>query len=347
MTSSTQKPKRTINKKALKWSAISLMCILAVALIFIIAIFANGAVVKDNGLENPLVCDEFFSEWQSTIVGSAKINEVATVGSHDAGSAGMMPIARTQGHSIYDQLRGGARYFDLRVCKSRGELVIFHSIIKGQKFSTVIDDINRFIAENPSEFLILDFQHLGSSAHDEIITAIEDGLDMSKAMLKSVFSKIETTTMADVRENGYNYAIVWNSASEAENKDYFYVRNEHLQSPYDRSYHASFNTDKLINRYQKYYDDYDGKGFFVLQAQRTAPTVFNIPADNELEFKDKINNYVASLAQDSVKLAKTNIVMRDYVVSDMTNVKTILALNLAKGIVSEQSIARYTAAVAV
>lgn len=55
----------------------------------------------------------------------------------------------------------------------------------------------------------------------------------------------------------------------------------------------------------------------------------------EQEFKPVINAYIDALA-DSANLAKTNIIMRDFIVSDMENVKKILKLNLDKNLVKAE-----------
>lgn len=292
-------------------------------------------------LKTAVEADEFFAKWQSYIADDAALNDVVTVGSHDSGTLGMMPLAETQGHSFADQLKGGVRYFDIRVTEKNGELVIFHGPIKGQKFEKVLNEIKNFITSNPSEFLVLDFQHLGDKCHDKVMTMITEILGTDKAMKKSLCPTVEGTTMGDVRAQNINFVIVWKEASETKDRDYLYARTEYLSSPYDGKIHRSKNVDDLISHYAEYYDGYNGNGFFVLQAQRTAPNIlFDRPADNEIAYKEKINNYVSTLSDDN--LAKTNIIMRDFVVSDMTNVKTILSLNLKKGLVKTDKIAEFT-----
>lgn len=317
--------------------------IVAIAVVAAILIVAASLVIyaftdKDRGLDNPInteTVDPFFGKWQSYIDDGAKLNEIVTAGSHDAGSNEMMPLAMTQGHQISDQLTGGVRYFDLRVTKKGDELVIFHGIITGQKFSVVLGDIKTFIENHPTEFLILDFQHLGGKVHADVLAAIVNTLDMSKAMKKSECPEIETTTMGDVREKGYRFVIVWTDTAEAAESDFLYARNEHLYSPYVSEIHKSKDLNELVGYYQNYYDTYTGKGFFVLQAQRTAPNLLDKPSQMEQEFKPVINAYIDALA-DSANLAKTNIIMRDFIVSDMENVKKILKLNLDKNLVKAE-----------
>ncbi len=334
-----------IKKKTLI-ALISVWCVLFIGTVgsLVWTKFVYGG--QNTDIRNPLQADEFFSEWQSYIKDEALLNEIVTAGSHDSGSINMMPLAETQAHSITDQLKGGVRYFDMRVTKSGKKLKIYHGPIIGMDFETVLNEIKAFIDENPTEFIILDFQHFGNKkCHDAVREMTVNVLGEEKLMKKSVCHSIESTTMQDVRTNGYNYAMIWSVTEETEDKDYMYARKSFLFSPYDEDVHMSKNPAELIKEYDDYLITNNGRGFFVLQAQRTAPDQFvTRPADLELEFKDKINAYVAGLTGE--KLDKINIVMRDFVVSDMTNVKTILRLNIAKDLIDAEKLAEYTLKVA-
>ncbi|MEG2450665.1 MAG: hypothetical protein RSB09_02915, partial [Clostridia bacterium] len=264
-----------------------------------------------------------------------------TPGSHDAGSFDMMPLAKTQGHSIADQLRGGARYFDLRVTNKGDDLVIFHGPIKGQKFSIVLDEIKAFTLAHPSEFLILDFQHLGDKVHQKTIDAITGTLNMQKAMLKSVFGDVSKVTMGDIRAHGFNFMIVWSDDSQVASNDFLYTRDKDLTSQYDSKFHKK-KPAELIAHFETYFENHTRDDLFVLQSQRTAPTLLGKPAKLELEFRPYINEFVANL-KTSKHLDEVNIIMRDFVVSDMQNVKLILQLNLVKGLVKADEIESFTA----
>lgn len=311
----------------------------------IIVIAVSGLLIyvftdADYGFTKKQETNAFLTSWQDSISDATKLNELVMPGSHDAGSNGMMPLAQTQGHDIIDQLNGGVRYFDLRVKFQGDTLVIFHDIITGQKFENVLSDISEFTAAHPSELLVLDFQHLGDTAHEATIQALKDGLDLSKAMKKSALPTIENATMADVRDLGYNYVIVWTNTTEAESEDFLYPRTTSLKSPYDGNEHKK-SPQELITHFQTYYDGYNGEGFFVLQAQRTAPFILVKPSALEYEFKPHINEYIAALAT-SPNLSKTNIIMRDFVSHDINNVRYILKLNITKNLVKSECIENFT-----
>lgn len=330
------------NKK--KTALVVLWCIFTMLIGGVVGVLRYVYTNNDYGLKKPLVCDGFFSEWQSYIRDDVRLNETASVGSHDAGSYDMMPLAETQGHSIYDQLRGGVRYLDIRVTDKAGELVIYHGPIRGQKFSAVLSDIKKFMDEHPTEFLILNFQHLGKRVHFEVKTAIENALDMTKALNKTHFPDIGNILWGDVRAAGVNFMVIWKYVDEAAETDYMYIRNRDYYSFYDRGYHKSYNMQRLIDHYQAYYDKYNGQGFFVLQAQRTGPTLLHKPSQLETAYKPLINKYISDL-KTSKNLDKTNIIMRDFVVSDMDNVRLILQLNITKNLIKPDMLNAYTAMV--
>ena len=68
----------------------------------------------------------------------------------------------------------GTRYFDIRVNKVDGEYVIFHSIINGVKFLPILESIKNFVIENPTETLLLDFQHFNGGSQDDVYNFITE-----------------------------------------------------------------------------------------------------------------------------------------------------------------------------
>ena len=328
-------------KKGVKTSSKQKVIIAVATILAILILVAGGIAIysyidKTPELYTPIEKVDFLGDWQKTIKDDTKLNQIVMPGSHDAGCNNMMPLARTQGHDIYDQLIGGARYFDLRVTKKGDDLVIFHSIIKGMKFQKVLDDFNRFFEENPTEFVVMDFQKLGKGVNGEVIEFIAKNLDMSRAMVKSEYPKIEETTIGELRENNINFIIIWNNNEDAQNYDFLYSRGENLHSFYDRKFHMNGDGNVLVEHFDEYYNRYDGTGFFVLQSQRTATVLTDKPSEMELKWGDTFTKFAENLNNDTEKLQKTNIIMRDFIVSDTKKVKTILSLNLTKGLVKDE-----------
>ena len=89
----------------------------------------------------------------------------------------------TQSMTIYEQLRSGIRYLDLRVAYRTADKTIrvLHGLF-GWTIDQVLDEVNRFVANYPKEIVILDFNHfykMDQAAHK----TLADTLDAS-------FSKI-------------------------------------------------------------------------------------------------------------------------------------------------------------
>ena len=87
--------------------------------------------------------------------------------------------------------------------------------------------------------------------------------------------------------------------------------------------------------------NHDENKLFVLQAQRTAKTLLGKPSEYEKKFSKKVTDYVLNIKNDKILLEKTNIIMRDFIVSDMNKVNNILSLNLDKNLVNVQSVVEF------
>ncbi|MEG2015214.1 MAG: phosphatidylinositol-specific phospholipase C domain-containing protein, partial [Clostridia bacterium] len=121
--------------------------------------------------------DEFYCAWMKDIADDTLIKDIVIPGAHDAGTKGMIWMAETQDSSIMTQLKLGVRYFDLRVNKSKDNLVMFHSIIDGQNFLDVMSDITTFMETNTTELLILDFQHFKGESQADVSRLLTEKLD--------------------------------------------------------------------------------------------------------------------------------------------------------------------------
>jgi hypothetical protein len=64
---------------------------------------------------------------------------------------------------VHDQLKYGVRYFDMRVVwdgrDGRRDYFFVH-MLEGPTIVSMLDEMERFLAENPREVILLDFNHL-------------------------------------------------------------------------------------------------------------------------------------------------------------------------------------------
>lgn len=128
------------------------------------------------------------ANWMKSIynvIKDRKVKHLYMPGTHDSGmsrisgkinSIGSSPNTQTQGINFYDQLRTGARLFDLRVGSihkndntadysywtlhvnnERGDVAIGNS---GESLDDVINEVNHFLAENPGEIIFFRVRYM-------------------------------------------------------------------------------------------------------------------------------------------------------------------------------------------
>ena len=92
-----------------------------------------------------------------------KLTQICLPGSHQSGTYHMQqklkPIpmvegwSRCQRLSIYDQLRAGIRFLDLRVMDHSGDVWLHHNLVVCIKFKDVLLQVQTFISEHPTEIV--------------------------------------------------------------------------------------------------------------------------------------------------------------------------------------------------
>lgn len=144
----------------------------------------------------------------------------------DASTTATANWAKTQTDSAYSQATAGVRYFDLRVVNEK-EPVTCHTMegasIK-QVFGTSSDKgLNSFIAENPKEIIILDFQKMwGDTANT---AAVMQNVNMFQtdvcphAVQPGPNSIPGELTVSAVRTAGKNYIVLVDPAWEKKLRD--------------------------------------------------------------------------------------------------------------------------------
>ena len=91
--------------------------------------------------------------------------------------------AQTQTFTIYEQLKGGIRYLDIRVSNEKhdGKVYCSHKFFT-IPFQEVVNDISRFIHENPSEVVVL------SVEDDEGSSQLEEAKKSAMSTLGNFFT---------------------------------------------------------------------------------------------------------------------------------------------------------------
>ena len=85
---------------------------------------------------------------------------------------------KTQNLDIAGQLNGGIRYLDMRMASKPGdELHYFCHGLYGPTIDEILDQVNEFLVENPTEIVFIDFQkfyRFSDDDHKRLIKQIED-----------------------------------------------------------------------------------------------------------------------------------------------------------------------------
>ncbi len=97
-------------------------------------------------------------DWMKNLNDDTLVTSLSIPGTHDSGALHSIGdlSGKCQDLKISDQLRAGARFFDIRLKQINNKLNIVHGIVDQKlEFSNVLNDFESFLKENPSEGLIV------------------------------------------------------------------------------------------------------------------------------------------------------------------------------------------------
>lgn len=112
------------------------------------------------------------SRWMENIDGKTRISELSIPGTHDSmayrSDLAFIDNTRTQTMNLQQQLESGIRYLDIRV-KDNGNnnFVLHHGIVYlGFSFDYVLQELQKFLNQNPSETVFMRIKQEQSSTSD-------------------------------------------------------------------------------------------------------------------------------------------------------------------------------------
>ena len=318
------------------------LIIFAVILI-VCSLAAVGACQKTQESEDVTE----LSYWMSYIKDDAPITDIAIPGTHDSGTLGMISVCETQNKDFAGQLATGARYFDVRVRDKGDEMVFYHTLSSSNTYKAFLEDIEEFLTANPTEFLILDYQHRDPSGDKEfdnkLFSMLLEKLGEERIVCApegmSDIDYVNSLTLGDVRgkvlavlgdEKGvtdYSFVMVRDADAAAR-------EGSVLHSPYVGNYNKSGSEEYVNNYLDEYismYSQYDG-GICVLQGQLTG----GVLEDKEAKHDPNMSAWIRALKDDGERLSKINVIMRDYITSQKS--MDIIELNIYKGYVKDSLI---------
>jgi 1-phosphatidylinositol phosphodiesterase len=145
-----------------------------------------------------ILSDSGGKDWMAKIDDAANISHLSIPGSHDSGA--LHSIADVSGKcqtlSVGAQLNIGVRFLDIRLRLVNDELTVVHSFVDQKlDFCDVLYDIEEFLAENESEFIILSIKEDDGSkdstmsfaeAVKEELMLIENAVNFDTSLPKTV-----------------------------------------------------------------------------------------------------------------------------------------------------------------
>lgn len=326
-----------------------IVCLLTAFVAVLAACDTNDSQEETGKLESEI----FEENWMSYISDDATIGEIAIVGSHDAGTYKAGIDFATQHSTIVDQLKAGVRYFDLRATvntyiEESGYYFIHADSdmpawlgVKhyGQSVKESFESIGNFANENGSEVIILDFQHTWLDTEEGLIELMKSTLPMDKVLTKSDCANPSAITLGEMRDLGKNIIILYKDTTSdvCVRNDFLFERSRFLQSDYVGSEHKG-DADRLRTQWETYFNDKKDGVIFILQGQLTGSPL----KEREGLIRPVLDAYLKDIAaNDAEKLAKINVVMKDFVADDVEgcevtssdSIFTIISLNVDKGLV--------------
>ncbi|MEG1499750.1 MAG: hypothetical protein RR400_01595, partial [Clostridia bacterium] len=249
---------------------------------------------------------------------------------------------------LLDQLKSGARYFDCRATTFNGPSYFVHAnseavVIServGQPYEQSLRDILSFITSNPTEILIMDYQHTWKSSEKTIISQLVNILGNKILTISEMKGKtIADLTLGDIYATGKNIVVIYHeppSDIPADQQNKLINREAYLQSDYDSGIHNG-SDQGLINQFTVYLNNRNPAKINVLQSQKTGGNIKNA----ERDFRPLVNKFDRGLKNKPDFLSKVNIIMRDYYADDIGGEaaidthRSIIFLNLFKGHIKE------------
>lgn len=205
-------------------------------------------------------------------LGNQKLSELVLPAAHDAGmyKKGMAILGKTQDLSIYEQLKYGVRWFDLRPKWTGSKFVICHGIIDGPDLSEVLQDIKRFAEEGHKELALLKFSHfdnIDSATYPKLVSQINDAIGSWLVKSTPGGKRLADTTLSEYVSNGPAMMVLVDGQLPVSNpKEGFWVyRDWDSGDPqngdlcvYDK-YSDTTDFDKMKSDQFEKFKEFDGK----------------------------------------------------------------------------------------
>ena len=133
------------------------------------AIFLTTGFLGFSGVLKQTTNNSKYADWMTSLNDNLSLREVNMPGSHDA--MALYSIANLAGQcqslSLKNQLNLGARFLDIRLEESNGELKAMHGFVDQRAtFKSIANTIETFLKNHQKEFILLSIKNEASEAYD-------------------------------------------------------------------------------------------------------------------------------------------------------------------------------------
>lgn len=166
----------------------------------------------------------------------------------------------TQMHTVYKQLRLGARYLDLRVGlrpEDRNYYIVHN--LYGPRIEDILVQVSNFLEQHTREVVVLDFQHLHGfrsvADHQRLKAIIARYLDMSKVIASAEVANAKDLTLERIWSQRKQVIIIYRHAyQERPECRELYCHRGLLPNPWPNTTNPkklfSFLRERLVERSQ-------------------------------------------------------------------------------------------------
>ncbi|KXJ09890.1 PI-PLC X domain-containing protein 2 [Exaiptasia diaphana] len=224
----------------------------------------------------------------------------------------------TQSYNIYQQLKAGIRYLDLRVAKrpKDGTYRVVHGLY-GATLSEMLAQVKTFLKECPKEIVILDFNHFyGMTSQDHTIFSNSIKSAFGKT-LRPPGSQGVNVTLKELWENNENILAFYLDAETVKNNPCFWP-NSKIYSPWANTSDLNTLLHFLENETESKLPPEDlhiAQGLLTPNAKVLLANISkSLKTTLALKATDAVTTWLDELPKNSQK--KLNIIIVDFVESD-------------------------------
>lgn len=278
------------------------------------------------------------------LLGDKALADICITGSHDAGmykrtvggTVGAFDCnTLTQSYRVLDQLKYGARYFDIRPCIATGgsyysghysETLGFWLGANGESIADIIDDVNLF-TDSYNELIILNLSHAKNTnnGYNDLNQQEWDALfDILKTNLKCLFSIpgdqpnliANTTLNTFIGEGSAAVVVIVDADIELgtyANQGFYPIESLNTVNEYSDTHHFSKMMDDQINKMNTYADDYFLLSWTLTQDADEAVGCKEGLADSIIDLSKKAAKGLPQLLEYVTAANKPNILYIDNV----------------------------------